>query len=122
MWFITLTNNYQIIKIKKEVKQIKKEVKEISLMQKLIEATIEEWGYDEVYPMLRLLDGESDFRKTAINPISGACGLFQAWPCEKMQCDLKDEDCQIRWGINYIKKRYKTPSKAYKFWLKNNWY
>ena len=29
---------------------------------------------------------------------------------------------QIKWGLNYIKKRYKTPTKAWKSFKKKGWY
>lgn len=29
---------------------------------------------------------------------------------------------QTRWGLNYIKNRYGSPTKAKSFWRRNNWY
>ena len=29
---------------------------------------------------------------------------------------------QIEWGLKYIKKRYKNPTKAWNFWKKHHWY
>src|SRR3990172_2458655 len=53
---------------------------------------------------------ESGCRYNAINSTSGACGLAQAWPCEKLPCGLtaKDIECQINWYYAYISKRYAT--------------
>jgi SLT domain-containing protein len=36
--------------------------------------------------------------------------------------DRNDPVDQVVSGINYIKKRYGTPEKAYAFWQKNHWY
>jgi hypothetical protein len=29
---------------------------------------------------------------------------------------------QIKWGLDYIKSRYGTPSTAWSFWQANGWY
>ena len=62
---------------------------------------------------------ESGFNLQAVNKVSGACGLGQALPCSKMNCplDFKGADCQIKWVINYVQKRYGDPIKAYAHWL-----
>lgn len=70
--------------------------------------------------MQNLLMKESGFNPQAVNPTSGACGLFQALPCSKM--GGMGIDNQIAWGIGYIRNRYGTPSGAWNFWLANNWY
>lgn len=70
-----------------------------------------EWGALE-----ELIQKESSWNHFASNPNGGACGLFQAWPCSKLPCDLSDVYCQADWGINYIAGRYGTPSKALAFW------
>ena len=37
--------------------------------------------------------------------------------------DWKDNaTTQIKWGLDYIKGRYGSPSKAKQFWLSHNWY
>jgi len=51
---------------------------------------------------------ESSFNPKAINPSSGACGLVQALPCEKLTCELEDTDCQLKWMKDYIDERYET--------------
>lgn len=79
-----------------------------------------EFGEDQLYSLEQIIYHESGFNPKAINKSSGACGLFQSLPCEKMlSMSLQD---QIQWGFNYIKKRYKTPNNAWTFWLKNGWY
>lgn len=70
--------------------------------------------------------GEWIYRYWAKNSTSGACGLFQALPCEKMGCGLeaKDIQCQIDWGYKYISSRYGDGRQAYNFWLSQlpHWY
>ena len=72
--------------------------------------------------IVELVSKESSLNPQAINPKSGACGLFQANPCKKMDCSLDDIDCQIEWGKNYIEKRYGSVEKAYKFHNQHGWY
>lgn len=80
------------------------------------------FGYEEVEPLRKIIQRESGFNNFAVNPSSGACGLFQALPCKKMKCELGDVTCQIKWGLSYIKSRYGTPSKAWEFWQEHHWY
>lgn len=70
----------------------------------------------------QLVFKESGFHPDSVNSKSGACGLFQAHPCNKLQCDLSDIDCQMNWGENYINSRYGSPAKAWDFWKLNGWY
>lgn len=65
---------------------------------------------------------ENGFNPMAINPTSGACGLSQALPCEKMSCELGDIKCDLAWQKEYISNRYGTVTKALEFWHINNWY
>lgn len=79
--------------------------------------TIEAFGASEWEAMEDLIQKESSWRHWIRNEI-GACGLFQALPCSKMKCpDLENITCQAEWGIDYIKNRYGTPSKALSHWL-----
>ena len=64
---------------------------------------------------------ESSWNAFAVNSI-GACGLFQALPCSKMNCELSDIPCQVRWATNYATQRYGNWHNAYNFWLKNKWW
>lgn len=77
----------------------------------------EKWTY-----AAELIARESSFNSQAINPSSGACGLFQAYPCEKMKCQLSDEDCQLNWGHKYITQRYHEAESALNFHKNNGWY
>jgi hypothetical protein len=69
----------------------------------------------EVEQVYELVCRESSFKADNVNKSSGACGLFQASPCSKMECDLSDIDCQIAWGKKYVEGRYKSVSAALLF-------
>lgn len=77
---------------------------------------------DEQEALDELLFRESTWNPQAMNASSGACGLFQALPCEKMGCVLIDIDCQAKWGSNYIHARYGDANQALAFHDLNNWY
>lgn len=57
---------------------------------------------------------------------SGAYGIPQALPGSKMKSAGADWQTnyktQIKWGLNYIKKRYGSPSKAYGHFKSKHWY
>lgn len=79
-----------------------------------------QWG-----PLYQLVMHESGFRNTAQNPTSSAYGMFQfldsTW---KSVGGTKTSDPwkQAQYGLKYIKSRYGSPSKAWDFWQRNNWY
>lgn len=77
----------------------------------------EHWGALE-----ELIQRESTWNPYAVNSSSGACGLGQALPCSKMDCEKWDYECQIRWMANYIENRYGTPTEALSFHSEKNWY
>lgn len=87
------------------------------LSKKLKDAFGDQWRQAS-----ELVCRESSFNNKAINPTSGACGLFQALPCEKMGCSLEDVDCQIAWGKKYIDKRYGEVQVALSFHDEKGWY
>lgn len=80
------------------------------------------FGEVHIPSMNHIVNSESGFNPKAVNSISGACGLFQSNPCSKLPCKLDDIDCQIKWGANYVKQRYGTPSAAWEFWKDKKWY
>ncbi|MEZ2390419.1 hypothetical protein AB6813_12885 [bacterium RCC_150] len=84
------------------------------------------WGQNEMSSLIILWTKESDWRTTATNASSGAYGIVQSLPGEKMASEGPDwqtnYQTQIRWGLNYIKERYGSPSAALAFHLANNWY
>lgn len=73
-----------------------------------------------------IVDHESGWDYTATNPSSGAYGLVQALPGEKMASAGADwrtnPATQIKWGLNYMNDRYGSPCGAWDFWQANNWY
>lgn len=84
---------------------------------------IAKWGESEWGAFENIVQRESGWNPNAINKSSGACGLFQMFPCKKTNGAYKTSyEAQIETGINYIASRYKTPSKAWKFWQQHHWY
>lgn len=70
--------------------------------------------------------GESNWDPYAENPSSGAYGIPQALPAEKMATAGSDwatnPVTQITWGLTYIAARYGSPCEANSFKLSNGWY
>ncbi|MFI9152123.1 transglycosylase SLT domain-containing protein [Streptomyces sp. NPDC053367] len=73
-----------------------------------------------------IVDHESSWNYQAVNPSSGAYGLFQALPGSKMSSVGSDWQTnpatQIKWGLNYMNERYGSPCGAWSFWQANHWY
>ncbi len=66
---------------------------------------------------------ESSWMWNAENPSSGAYGIPQALPPDKMGAGYRDDAAvQIDWGLTYIAGRYGSPSQAKQYWLQHNWY
>jgi len=84
------------------------------------------WSADQMQCLQTLWTKESDWTTTATNPSSGAYGIVQSLPAEKMASAgadyLTNYRTQINWGLNYIKERYQSPCGALNFHLSNNWY
>lgn len=84
------------------------------------------WSLKDYNDLVKLWNYESHWNAKSYNKRNGACGIAQAKPCSKMKKYGKDykTNCkvQIKWGLNYIKKRYKTPTKAWKHVKKTGWY
>jgi uncharacterized membrane protein len=70
--------------------------------------------------------GESQWDPYAENPYSGAYGIPQTLPGEKMAAAGPDWETnpvtQIEWGLGYIEDRYGSPCEANAFKLANGWY
>lgn len=77
----------------------------------------ERFGVGHWASLNELLTNESGWNPYAKNGSSGACGIGQAMPCEKMDCEQWDYECQVNWALDYIEDRYETPTKAYAHWL-----
>ncbi|MFC7884342.1 transglycosylase SLT domain-containing protein [Streptomyces sp. NPDC057376] len=73
-----------------------------------------------------IVDHESSWNYKAVNPSSGAYGLFQALPAGKYASAGADwrtnPATQIKWGLNYMDNRYGSPCDAWAFWQANHWY
>ena len=84
------------------------------------------WTKTDYDNLVKLWNKESNWNTKAVNKRSGACGIAQALPCKKMKSYGKDyrTNCktQIRWGLDYIKKRYKIPTRAWQHFQKKHWY
>lgn len=69
---------------------------------------------------------ESGWNHFAMNRSSGAYGIPQALPGEKMASAGADwatnPETQIRWGLGYIEGRYGSPCAAWDHSVRRNWY
>ena len=76
--------------------------------------------------LVNLWTRESHWRWNAENKSSGAYGIPQSLPANKMASAganwHEDASIQITWGINYIKNKYGNPSEAWKHSEKTGWY
>lgn len=84
------------------------------------------WGDDQYECLVWVWDHESGWRWNAENPSSGAYGIPQALPADKLAAAGADwhenATTQITWGLGYIQGRYNNPCGAKSFWLSHNWY
>lgn len=84
----------------------------------LSESEINGWAYT--------INRESSWRVNAKNPSSGAYGLPQALPGNKMASHGADWQTnpytQLRWMYDYMIGRYGSIQGAVNFWNKNHWY
>lgn len=84
---------------------------------------IARWNEGEWKAFENIVQRESGWNANSINKSSGACGLFQMYPCSKTNAAYKTSyEAQVDAGINYIASRYKTPNKAWNFWKTHHWY
>lgn len=84
------------------------------------------WGYDEFACLTELWRRESNWNHKALNKSSGAFGIPQSLPAYKMKAagvDWRTNPLtQVRWGIDYISKRYSTPCRALNHSSTRGWY
>jgi peptidoglycan DL-endopeptidase CwlO len=92
------------------------------------------WGAAQQACLDKLWTEESagTWSPTVVNPTSGAYGIPQAWPAGKMADPAQgggpdwrtSAATQIRWGLDYIAGRYRTPCGAWQFETSHipNWY
>lgn len=112
----------------------KKKVKKKTTVKKVATSNKDEYkayaksvgSYDDT--QMQCLDllwtHESGWNPNSVNKSSGACGIPQALPCNKIskQQGSNDWKAQIRWGINYISGRYGSPCSAWNHFQKKHWY
>ncbi|GGU36124.1 transglycosylase SLT domain-containing protein [Streptomyces violascens] len=73
-----------------------------------------------------IVNNESSWNFQATNSGSGAYGLVQALPGNKMASAGDDWQTnpatQIKWGLGYMNERYGSPCGAWSFWQAHSWY
>lgn len=84
------------------------------------------WGKKQYRCLARLWGKESAWNHKAHNEGSGAYGIPQSLPADKMASSGKDwktnPATQIEWGTKYIKLRYGNPCGAFAHFNLKNWY
>ncbi|WAP51012.1 hypothetical protein OL239_13940 [Arthrobacter sp. ATA002] len=84
------------------------------------------WAATEMTCLNTLWEKESNWMTSAMNASSGAYGIVQSLPAEKMASAgsdyLTSYKTQINWGLGYIESRYGSPCGALNFHYANNWY
>lgn len=84
------------------------------------------WGSDQWSCLDSLWQRESNWNHLAKNPSSGAYGIPQSLPGNKMASVGSDwqtnPTTQIRWGLGYIQGRYGTPCGAWAHSQSVGWY
>ncbi|GHJ50270.1 hypothetical protein Cs7R123_76120 [Catellatospora sp. TT07R-123] len=84
------------------------------------------FGLDQMPCLDKLWTKESHWNVKSENKSSGAYGIPQAVPGDKM-AEFGDDwrtnpATQIKWGLDYIKRRYTTPCNAWQHSVDSNWY
>jgi hypothetical protein len=84
------------------------------------------FGLDQMPCLDKLFTRESGWNPKARNSSSGAYGIPQALPGNKMATFGADWQTnvvtQVKWGLSYIKNRYKTPCGAWSHSQSSGWY
>lgn len=84
------------------------------------------WGESQFTCLDNLWTGESHWNYLSSNKRSGAHGIPQALPADKMEVIGTDwrtnPVTQISWGLRYIDIRYDTPCKAYAKFKRSRFY
>ena len=84
------------------------------------------WGREQYSCLVKLWERESNWRINAYNSGSGAYGIPQALPGNKMATAgpdwMTNPETQINWGLNYIKGRYSNPCSALAHSDAHRWY
>lgn len=97
--------------------------------QAFARSQLPEFGWSPGYnfgPLKTMWTHESNWRWNARNRSSGAYGIPQSYPATKMASagrDWRDNAfTQVKWGLGYIKGRYGSPAKAWRFWQSHHSY
>jgi len=84
------------------------------------------WGIEQYSCLVKLWNRESNWRVNAFNRSSGAYGIPQALPGNKMAVAgadwMTNPETQINWGLGYISGRYGNPCTALAHSDRVNWY
>ncbi|GGI48471.1 murein DD-endopeptidase MepM/ murein hydrolase activator NlpD [Agromyces flavus] len=84
------------------------------------------WGADQFQCLEQLWTKESGWNYQATNASSGAFGIVQALPAEKLATAGADwrtnASTQIKWGLDYIARGYGSPCAAWGHSQSMNWY
>lgn len=92
----------------------------------LRQVTARGWGQDQFNCLVSLWNKESGWNVTAHNKSSGAYGIPQSLPGNKMATAGADWQTnaatQITWGLGYIASRHGTPCGAWGHSQLKNWY
>ena len=101
----------------RQVEMAKKPKGAQSITNQIIEEKYPKWNNKtQVNCLTKLWNSESHWNYLAHNYRSGAHGIPQALPAIKMEIISTDwrtnPVTQIKWGLSYIKARYKTPCNA----------
>ena len=84
------------------------------------------WTGSEWTCLEKLWERESSWNPNAENPSSGAYGIPQSLPGNKMASAGSDwktnAATQIKWGLDYIAGRYSTPCGAWEHSESSGWY
>lgn len=96
-------------------------------LQAYAKKLLKKYGWANQWDAFNKLEmSEAGWNVKATNPSSGAYGLAQALPASKYSSagsDWKTNGAtQLRWMMDYIKDRYKSPNAAWSFHQRNNWY
>ncbi|MEV1018917.1 transglycosylase SLT domain-containing protein [Streptomyces sp. NPDC050264] len=74
----------------------------------------------------KIVEHESGWNPNATNSSTGAYGLVQALPANKMASAGSDwksnPETQIEWGVKYMNDRYGSACGAWAHWQANGWY
>ena len=80
------------------------------------------WNENQFDSLNKLWNAESNWNYKAKNPKSGAAGIPQLKGGSNVENFDNDYKVQIEHGFFHIKKKYKTPDDAWKFFQKKHWY